>query len=228
MKKMILMATMMVAAVAANAQYEAGTLSLGVRAGGTGSSLTDMPKLDRFDSNKDTDTQAIGGGILGLDLEYQFTSKFSISAGVAFDHAGSGWKDYTATVDGTKMDVKNVMLDMNYITVPVTANVYLWRGLAVRSGVQFGFLTSAKMKGEGSYSEDGWDMTHSFEKSVKNECNKFDIAIPIGLSYEFKNHIVLDARYNIGLLKINKESVEGYKDNYNRTLNLTIGYKFKL
>lgn len=228
MKKVILMATMMVAAISANAQYDAGTISLQPRLGSTGSMLTDMPKIDAFDGGKDMDSQAIGGGFLGLDLEYQAASRLGISVGVNWDHAGSGWKDYSATVDGVKLDVKNVKLDMDYLTVPVTANVYLWRGLAIRSGVQFGFLLRAKAMGEGSYSEDGWDMTHSFEKSIKDDCEKFDIAIPIGISYEFKNHIVLDARYNIGLLKINKESPEGYKDNYNRTFNLTIGYKFKL
>jgi len=45
---------------------------------------------------------------------------------------------------------------------------------------------------------------------------------------EFNNHLVLDARYNIGLNKVNKESAAGVKDSKNGVFTLTIGYKIKL
>ena len=53
--------------------------------------------------------------------------------------------------------------------------------------------------------------------------SKFDLSIPVGISYEY-NNIVLDARYNWGLIK-----VENYGDPYyNRVFQLTLGYKFEL
>ena len=40
--------------------------------------------------------------------------------------------------------------------------------------------------------------------------------------------IVIDARYNLGLTKVIKESEEGYKDLKNNVIQLTVGYKFAL
>ena len=53
-------------------------------------------------------------------------------------------------------------------------------------------------------------------------------SIPIGVSYEFPNHIVVDARYNWGLTKINKEKDFGDKNMKNSVFLITCGYKFKL
>ena len=52
--------------------------------------------------------------------------------------------------------------------------------------------------------------------------NKFDLAIPVGLSYEY-NGITLDARYNFGLTKL----ITGIDDAiYQRVIVVTLGYKF--
>ena len=50
----------------------------------------------------------------------------------------------------------------------------------------------------------------------------------MGISYEFKVPIVIDLRYNLGLTKVNKESVSGVKDYKNNVVSLTVGYKFAL
>ena len=46
MKKIMLMATMMVATLAASAQYDAGTWSLNVRYGFTGATMINTPDMD--------------------------------------------------------------------------------------------------------------------------------------------------------------------------------------
>lgn len=38
----------------------------------------------------------------------------------------------------------------------------------------------------------------------KDACKKMNISIPIGVSYEFSD-FVIDAHYNLGLTKVNKE-----------------------
>ena len=53
--------------------------------------------------------------------------------------------------------------------------------------------------------------------------SKFDLSIPVGVSYEYKN-IVLDARYNWGLVKV----VNVGDAFYNRCFMLSLGYKFAL
>ncbi len=51
----------------------------------------------------------------------------------------------------------------------------------------------------------------------------------MGVSYQIPTiPIVIDARYNLGLTKVNKESEEGYKDLKNNVIQLTVGYKFAL
>jgi hypothetical protein len=51
---------------------------------------------------------------------------------------------------------------------------------------------------------------------------KFELAIPMGLSYEY-NGITLDARYNFGLTKL----ITGIDDAiYQRVIVVTLGYKF--
>lgn len=55
---------------------------------------------------------------------------------------------------------------------------------------------------------------------------KFDLSIPMGLSYEFRN-IVLDARYNFGLTKMfDMDKVD--LNSKNLAFQLTLGYKFTL
>ena len=100
-------------------------------------------------------------------------------------------------------------LKLGYLNIPILANYYVIPGLAIKAGVQPGFLLSAK-------DEDGDD--------EKDGMNSFDLSIPIGASYEYKN-FVFDARYNFGLTKINKHGSNSHK---NSVFMITVGYKFAL
>ena len=53
---------------------------------------------------------------------------------------------------------------------------------------------------------------------------KVNVSIPVGLSYEYMN-VILDARYHIGLTKVNK--VDG-RDSKNKVFTFTVGYRFAL
>lgn len=88
-----------------------------------------------------------------------------------------------------------------YINIPVTLNYYAARGFALKAGLQPGFMVS---------------------KDDMSGVNTLDLAVPVGMSYEFDN-FVLDARYNIGVTKVPKHG-----DGYTNVLQFTIGYKFKL
>ena len=94
----------------------------------------------------------------------------------------------------------------SYLNIPVLANVYVVPGLAVKLGVQPGFM---------------------IDKDDAEDVNTFDLSIPVGLSYEY-NNFVLDGRYNWGVTKINKHSVKGLDDTRNSVFQITLGYKFSL
>ena len=75
---------------------------------------------------------------------------------------------------------------------------------------------------------DGSNMITDVDNDMKDECKKFDLSVPIGVSYQFKVPVTLDLRYNLGVTKVNKESVSGVDDSKNNVISLTIGYKFAL
>jgi hypothetical protein len=64
------------------------------------------------------------------------------------------------------------------------------------------------------------------EKDLDDAVKGFDLAIPVGLSYEYK-HFVVDARYTFGLTKI-FDTKEVDLDSKNLTFQLSLAYKFNL
>lgn len=227
MKKLMMIAAMMVAAVSANAQFESGTFSIQPKAGFSIAWLSNMPKLP-ISTNTTLDKSPVAGVVIGAEAEYQLTNMISLAAGVNYSLQGSGWEDYELKSGNNKVELKDAKVELGYITIPVVANFYLFKGFAVKAGIQPGFLTNAKMKATIKGEMDGSNMTTDVDNDMKDECKKFDLSVPIGVSYQFKVPVTLDLRYNLGVTKVNKESVSGVDDSKNNVISLTIGYKFAL
>ena len=192
MKKLLLMAAVMLSSVGAFAQHAVGSFTLQPKVGINIANIT---------NNSDAGKARVdfAGGLEG---EYQATDIFSLSAGLMYSRQGYKAKDNVAGLSGK--DWKP-----SYLNVPVLANVYVVPGLAVKLGVQPGFMVDKD--------KDGY----------KGEVNTFDLSIPVGLSYEY-NNFVLDGRYNWGVTKINKNSMKGVDDTRNSVFQITLGYKFSL
>ena len=122
------------------------------------------------------------------------------------------------------------------------ANFYIWKGLAVKTGVQVGFLVNDKMNVDAAmagvaapdidkitYVDLSKPSTDNFFSSFSVEgsdvCKSVVLGIPVGLSYEYKG-ITLDARYYFGLTRM--DDAEEDPAAHNRCLSITLGYKFKL
>ena len=227
MKKLMMIAAMMVAAVSANAQFEPGTFSIQPKAGFSIAWLSNMPKLP-ISTNTTLDKSPVAGVVIGAEAEYQLTNMISLAAGVNYSLQGSGWEDYELKSGNNKVELKDAKVELGYITIPVVANFYLFKGFAVKAGIQPGFLTNAKTKATIKGEMDGSNMTTDVDNDMKDECKKFDLSVPIGVSYQFKVPVTLDLRYNLGVTKVNKESVSGVDDSKNNVISLTVGYKFAL
>lgn len=192
MKKILLTAVVMLASVASYAQHAVGAFTLQPKIGMNVASLT---KCDGCDPRI--------GLAAGVEAEYQATDIFSVSAGLIYSMQGNKAKEEGVTLT-TKLD---------YINIPILANVYVTKGLAVKLGVQPAFNVSDKQKLSGG------------KASVEAEdvgAESFDFSIPVGLSYEF-NNVVIDARYNFGVTNI----ADG-GDSKNSVFQFTLGYKFAL
>jgi len=219
MKKLFLVAAMTVAALSVGAQSKVkpGTWSIQPKAGVTITSVTGLDELDGFmkDIAVKSESQVNVGATIGAEAEYQINDRFSVAAGVGYIMQGKQWDDYK--VPG--VEIKDLKMDLGYINVPIVANYYIFKGLAVKAGVQFAFMTNAKMKA--TEIEGKVETKESLD--IKDNCKTFDFSIPVGVSYEFDNHIVIDARYNIGVTKV----LDG-ATNHNSVLLATVGYKFRL
>ena len=203
MKKIMMTLVMAVAAIAASAQNntlrEPGTISIQPKVGIGIGYLSGSWTSNRLGGG---DNKAKVGFVGGVEGEYYINNWLGVAAGVNF--AQQGWK---FTGGGLREDAKT---KLNYLNIPVTADFYVLPGFALKTGVQFGFLASAKIN------DTDW----------KDDAKKFNFSIPVGLSYEYKN-VVLDMRYNISVTKVNKDSDD---DNKWRSdlLQITLGYKFDL
>ncbi len=139
------------------------------------------------------------GFTAGAELEYQVSDIFSLTGGVMYAQEGVK-QDGDVKIGKAKFEFKDPKINLAYINVPVMANVYVVPGLAVKLGVQPAFAVDkggTKAKG-------------------------FDLAIPVGLSYEFSN-VVIDGRYNWGVTKVFDN-----RDAKNSVFQVTLGYKFDL
>ncbi len=88
------------------------------------------------------------------------------------------------------MMAQDVEFQLDYVTVPVLAKVYLIQGLSLEAGPQFGFLVQNEIKSPGG----------TLEMSDDN-FNNFDLSLGLGASYKF-NKFFLYGRYNAGMTDI--------------------------
>ena len=194
MKKMMMIAAMMIAAISANAQNEVGQITLKPF---VGMNLASVTKTDN--------SKMRVGLAAGVEAEYGVAENFGISAGVLYSMQGVKY-DYVE--DGYTIDCT---AKLDYINIPILAQYYPVKGLAIKAGVQPAFNVSHKFKMEAA--------GESLEETLAG-VKTFDLSIPVGLSYEYAN-FVLDARYNIGLTKVKNNGKNG-------VIQITLGYKFAL
>lgn len=200
MKKFLASALMLLAASTATfAQHAVGSFTLQPKVGMNVASLT---KSDNFDSRI--------GVAAGLEGEYQVSDIFSLSVGAIYSQQGN---KIDKSILGQNFKYTN---KLDYVNVPVMANVYVVPGLAVKVGVQPGFNVNSKGKAVAT------TIAGSGDKTVDLDAKSVDFSIPVGLSYEYKG-VVLDARYNWGVTKVWDNS-----DAKNSVFQITLGYKFDL
>lgn len=192
MKKIFIVASLILAFATAKAQSEVGGFSVRPM---VGMNIGMMTNAD------DSDPRI--GFVVGTELEYQATDLLGLSAGLLYSQ------------QGCKID-DNGTLKLDYINIPLLANVYVAKGFAVKLGLQPGFLINDKAKVS--------DSGVSVEAGLGDLSKNFVLSVPVGISYEFSN-IQLDARYNWGVT--HALSAEGESSNSSAFM-ITVGYKFNL
>ena len=121
------------------------------------------------------------GLIAGAELEYGLESNMGLAVGLVY------------SMEGFKNN--DIKYHLDYINIPVVFNYYAAKGLALKAGLQPGFNVRHKAT-NGDQTVDINSVASIFGSKV----NTFNLAIPVGLSYEYEN-FVFDARYHISLIK---------------------------
>ena len=206
MKQTVIILTMLLTTLSAMAQHEEGDFLVQPRVGMNIATLSDADK-------------SIVDLHFGVEAEFMVSDQLSLSVGALVSNQGAKY-DYFDEDNGRN----KYTVDLDYVQVPLMASYYVLPGLAVKAGVQPGFKMRAKAKLDNATVD--LDELYTMDRMLTGEDVKvstFDLSIPVGISYEYKN-VVLDARYNWGLLKVLNVG-DAF---YNRALMLTLGYKLEL
>ena len=183
MKKVMILAVMMVATLTASAQW----------------SVTPKVGINLANLSGDVNGNNIKVGLnAGADLMYRVSAVAGISGGLFYSMQGTSF-------DG---DAK---WNIDELNIPILANFYVANGLALKTGIQPGFIVSAKGKAD------------KVEVDMKDSFQSLELSVPFGISYEISD-FVIDARYNLGIAKINK----GNGSARNSVIQFTLGYKIPL
>jgi len=214
MKKIFMIAALMVATLSASAQNEVGQFTLKPM---VGLNLASMTKADN--------SKMRVGVAAGVEGEYGVAENFGITAGLLYSMQGvkqSGNATVNIPVFGKVDFTGDQTLKLDYLNIPILANYYIVKGLAVKAGIQPGFCVSKKMALKGTATNNGNKLDIDSNEKIEDGIKAFQFAIPVGLSYEYEG-FVLDARYNIYATKALKNS-----DSRHSLFTISLGYKFAL
>lgn len=153
---------------------------------------------------------------IGVAGEIMLTKAFAIEPGIYYSMQGSKSEDSS---EGT------LMFKNDYLNIPVYAKGYLYKGLYAFAGPQFGFNVSSKAAASVSGVSASVDM-----KGIKT----FDLAVGIGVGYQFDLGLLLSANYNIGLTNTLGDKFEaqgmtfetGGEKSRNSVFQLNVGWRF--
>ena len=190
MKKLVLFVAAMAATVSTFAQSPVGTFSITPKVGVNAANITGKDFDASYENPVLGDLNASAGATLGVVVgaegAYQVTDRFAVSAGLIYSQQGAerGSSVETNFTGSNSKFEDNSKLALGYLNVPILANFYVYKGLAVKAGIQPGFLLSAKCEYDKKYTGDFATSNSNDTRSVdvKDECEKFDFSIPVGVS----------------------------------------------
>ena len=199
MKKVILSA--LLASALCVPGVKAQTIHFGPKAGGN---LSWVSKLKYPNDNNTGINNARIFFHAGACGEYMFNDTWGV--GVEALYTGIGNK---------KDDMNKLKLD--YLTVPVLAKFHLpsVEGLSFHLGPQVGFLMSAKKSIESLNKKD---------VDAKKAFNDIDFAIVGGAEYAFDFGLIVGARYNFGMIDIDKDKLKSDDKYTNQFIQVYVGY----
>ncbi len=115
---------------------------------------------------------------------------------------------------GSKVDADfgNFESNFSYVNIPVMLKLYTIAGINLQAGPQFGFLMNDPV------------IKDPQGQTIENAYKKSDISLGLGAGWDLPFGITLDARYNLGLSKI--DDAPNVESTRNQVWQVSLGYKF--
>lgn len=180
MRRLFVFIFMICSVLKVMAQQEEGTLRIEPN---LGLSITNLTHAG---------TDASVGAVLDMNAQYQVSEKFGMVMGL--DYANLGAR------------CGHIKFTLGYIElVPVLAKYYVYKGLSVYTGAEFGYKV--------------YDNIDDIDILFFPYANEIHVGIPVGMSYDWK-HFSINAQYDLGLTKV----FQNYR-NKSRGVRITLGYK---
>jgi hypothetical protein len=119
---------------------------------------------------------------------------------------------------GSKVEINNKDYEANYsyINIPVIVKIYLAAGINLQVGPQFGFVTKAEQE-----FPDVNGQTSTAD--IKDELKGSDLSAGLGAGWDLPFGLTIDARYNLGLSKVNGKNIP--EEQKNQVFQVSLGYK---
>ena len=145
-----------------------------------------------------TENKMLTGFHVGAFVELELSEKIILQPELLFSTQGTKFEESGFSAD----------FDVNYINIPVMFKYAVAEGFNLEAGPQIGFLLSAEVVGE----------------DIKDEMESIDFGMNVGASYDFTEKLFAQARYNIGLANVAKDS--GDEKIQNSVISVSLGYRF--
>ena len=148
----------------------------------------------------------------GLVAELPISEMFSIQPEVIYSAQGS---TIAAIDEDNTFDVDdNVEYQLDYVSVPVLAKIYLVDGLSVQAGPTFNFKVNEEIDYQPT--QDGGDIDNPYPGA-----QDFEFGGAAGLEYKFNNGFFIQGRYTYGF----SETFEDL-DIHNSVWQAGVGFMF--
>lgn len=175
--------------------FSQAQFAIGVKGG------LNFAKLDVEDFSTKNRTGFHGGAFALVKL-----TKIGIQPEIIFSQQGSKF-----SFNGDELES-----NFNYVNIPIMLKLYTIAGINIQAGPQFGFVTKAEQE---TIDFNGVKTT----QDVKDQFKGSDISLGLGLGWDLPFGLTVDARYNLGLSKIDDDAA--LNATRNQVFQLSLGYK---
>ncbi|WP_419870880.1 porin family protein [Chryseobacterium sp. CT-SW4] len=228
MKKLFLgLAIVSTSLAFAQQTIEKEPVSFGIKAGGNASSFSEQ-KLG-FNNLK-------AGYYAGVYANIPLSTEFSIQPEVIYNELGSRnvVSSRDVVTDAVTANFRSeYRATLRYISVPVMVQFKPARNFYVEAGPEFSYFLSGKNTGEAKITTTVGNNTvtqvESTSSSIdKDDINKLNFGLGLGLGYNFTPHLGINARYVNSLTHIYNSRLQNETNSSpnNRVFQLGLNYKF--